>query len=30
MKLIVNADDFGISKAVTLGILEAHKNGIVK
>lgn len=30
MKLIVNADDFGISKAVTLGILEAYKNGIVR
>lgn len=30
MKLIVNADDFGISKGVTLGIIEAHKNGIVK
>jgi len=29
MRLIVNADDFGISKAVTLGILEAHKNGVI-
>jgi len=29
MRLIVNADDFGISKAVTLGILEAHKQGVV-
>jgi len=29
MRLIVNADDFGISKAVTLGILEAHKEGVV-
>ena len=30
MKLIVNGDDFGISKGVTLGIIEAHVNGIVK
>jgi predicted glycoside hydrolase/deacetylase ChbG (UPF0249 family) len=29
MKLIVNADDFGISKAVTLGIIEAHKEGVI-
>lgn len=29
MRLIVNADDFGISKAVTLGILEAHKEGVI-
>ena len=29
MRLIVNADDFGISKAVTLGILEAHERGVV-
>ena len=29
MKLIVNADDFGLSKGVNLGIIEAHKNGIV-
>lgn len=29
MKLIVNADDFGISKGITLGIIEAHKMGIV-
>ena len=29
MKLIVNADDFGYSKGVNLGIMEAHKNGIV-
>ncbi|GAB6169255.1 chitin disaccharide deacetylase [Clostridium carnis] len=29
MKLIVNSDDFGISKAVNLGIIEAHKNGVV-
>lgn len=30
MKLIVNADDFGISKAVNLGIIEAHRDGIVR
>lgn len=29
MKLIVNADDFGISLGTNYGILEAHKNGIV-
>lgn len=29
MKLIVNADDFGYSKGVNLGIVEAHTDGIV-
>lgn len=29
MKLIVNADDFGMSKGVNLGILEGFTNGIV-
>lgn len=29
MKLIVNADDFGYSKGVNLGIVEAHIEGIV-
>ncbi|MGO0062826.1 chitin disaccharide deacetylase [Brevibacillus fluminis] len=29
MKLIVNADDFGYSKGVNLGIVEAHAEGIV-
>ncbi|KNB71651.1 chitin disaccharide deacetylase [Brevibacillus reuszeri] len=29
MKLIVNADDFGYSKGVNLGIIEAHREGIV-
>lgn len=28
-KLIVNADDFGLSQGINLGIIEAHKNGIV-
>jgi len=28
-KLIVNADDFGYSKGVNLGIIEAHREGIV-
>ncbi|MGE5559482.1 MAG: carbohydrate deacetylase [Chloroflexota bacterium] len=28
-RLIVNADDFGLSPAVTGGIIEAHRNGIV-
>lgn len=29
MKLIINADDFGLSKAVNYGIIEAHKQGVV-
>jgi hypothetical protein len=29
IKLIVNADDFGYSKGVNLGIIEGYKNGIV-
>lgn len=29
VKLIVNADDFGYSKGVNYGIIEAHLNGIV-
>lgn len=29
IKLIVNADDFGYSKAVNLGILEGYKSGVV-
>ena len=29
MKLIVNADDFGYSKGVNLGILECFKNGVL-
>jgi|SRR5690625_350263 len=28
-KIIVNADDFGYSKGVNLGIIEAHQEGIV-
>lgn len=28
-KIIINADDFGISQGTTLGIIEAHKNGVV-
>ncbi|MFE8700244.1 chitin disaccharide deacetylase [Cytobacillus sp. FJAT-54145] len=28
-KLIINADDFGYSKGVNLGIIEAYKNGVV-
>ena len=27
-KLIVNADDFGLSEGVCLGILKAHRDGI--
>ena len=29
MKLIVNADDFGLTRSVNYGILDAHLNGIV-
>jgi predicted glycoside hydrolase/deacetylase ChbG (UPF0249 family) len=29
MRLIVHADDFGISESVNLGIVEAHRRGIV-
>ena len=29
LKLVVNADDFGLSEAVNEGILEAHLNGIL-
>lgn len=29
IKMIVNADDFGLSEAVNYGILSAYKNGIV-
>ncbi|MDE2293479.1 MAG: ChbG/HpnK family deacetylase, partial [Elusimicrobia bacterium] len=29
-RLVVNADDLGISPAVTKGILEAHEAGILK
>jgi len=30
MKIIFNADDFGLSKGVNLGIAEAYKNGVVR
>lgn len=30
VKLIVNADDFGLCESNTLGIIEAYKNGIVR
>lgn len=29
MKLIINADDFGISRAINLGIIEGFKNGVI-
>jgi predicted glycoside hydrolase/deacetylase ChbG (UPF0249 family) len=29
VKLVINADDFGLSKGVNLGIIEALRNGIV-
>lgn len=29
-KLIINADDFGLSKGTNYGIIEAHKNGVVR
>ena len=28
-KLIINADDFGLSEAVNYGIISAHKTGVV-
>ena len=28
-RLVVNADDLGVSRGATLGIVEAHRNGIV-
>lgn len=28
-KLVINADDFGYSKGINLGIIEAHQNGVV-
>ena len=28
-KLIINADDFGYSRAVTYGILDSYKTGIL-
>lgn len=28
-RVVVNADDLGVSRGATLGILEAHRNGIV-
>ena len=27
--VIINADDFGYSQGINLGIIEAHKNGIL-
>lgn len=30
MKLIVNADDFGLSNGVNYGIIDAYKNGVVR
>ncbi|MDV4149573.1 chitin disaccharide deacetylase [Clostridium sp. AL.422] len=30
MKLIINADDFGISKGANYGIIDAYKNGVVR
>ncbi|MGL4383456.1 MAG: ChbG/HpnK family deacetylase, partial [Bacilli bacterium] len=29
MKLIINADDFGLSKALNYGIIKAHQEGVV-
>ena len=28
-RLIVNADDFGLTRGVNAGIIEAHEHGIV-
>lgn len=30
MKLIFNADDFGYSKGINLGVIEAYQNGLVR
>ena len=30
MKLIINADDFGISRGANYGIIDAYKNGVVR
>ena len=30
MQLIFNADDFGLSRGVNLGIIEAFRNGVVR
>lgn len=30
MKLIVNADDFGLSRGVNFGVLDAYQNGVVR
>lgn len=30
MRLIINADDFGLSRGVNYGIIDAHKNGVIK
>ena len=30
MKLLIQSDDYGITKAVSLGIIEAIKNGLVR
>lgn len=30
MKLIINADDFGLSKGANYGIIDAYKNGVVR
>ena len=29
-RLIINADDFGMSEGVTLGILKAHRDGVLR
>lgn len=29
MRVIVNADDFGLSPAINYGIIEAHRHGVV-
>ena len=29
-RILFNADDIGYSEAVTLGIIKAHKDGLIK
>ena len=30
MRLIINADDFGLSRGANYGIIDAYRNGVVR